>query len=55
MEKRPQLNIRTTDEFSAAIDEIRRMTAPIPSVTEAIFLAVLDYRDKLKKRQKVRG
>lgn len=49
-DKRQQINIRVDADFLRAVDEIRRMTAPIPSVTEAIKNAVFAHRDHLRRR-----
>jgi len=51
-ELRKQLNIRVDDAFWAAIDDIRRAGRPIPTVTDAVMAAVMDYRDKVVKRKK---
>lgn len=48
--KRPQLNIRMDDEFYAAIDDIRSLTRPVPSISDAVRTAVFEWRDTLKRK-----
>ena len=48
---RKQLNIRVDDEFKAAVERIRRLSSPIPSVTEAVRLAVFAYVKELEEGQ----
>jgi hypothetical protein len=50
MSERKQINFRTDDEVLQAIEDIRKMVSPIPSVSEVLRVAVLDYRDKVARK-----
>jgi hypothetical protein len=50
MADRKQINFRTDDEVLRAIEDIRKMVSPIPSVSEVLRQAVLDYRDKIVRK-----
>jgi hypothetical protein len=50
MSDRKQINFRTDDEVLQAIEDIRKMVSPIPSISEVMRLAVLDYRDKIARK-----
>jgi hypothetical protein len=50
MADRKQINFRADDELEEAIEEIRRLTSPIPSVSNAIRQAVLNERDRLRRK-----
>ena len=47
---RPQINIRVGDDVLAAIDDIRSMMRPIPTVADVIRMSILNYRDALKRK-----
>ena len=51
--KRPprnQVNLVVDDEIREAIDEIRAMRRPVPTISEAIRQAILNERDSLKSK-----
>ncbi len=50
MDKRQQINVRLDAETIAAIDDIRAMTRPIPTMSEVIRAAILHERDALRRR-----
>jgi hypothetical protein len=50
MSNRKQINFRTDEEVEQAIEDIRKMVSPIPTVSEVLRLAVLDYRDKIARK-----
>jgi hypothetical protein len=50
MSNRRQVNFRTDDDVLQAIEDIRKMVSPIPSISEVLRLAVLDYRDKIVRK-----
>lgn len=39
-----QINLRVTQEDLDAIDEIRRAISPVPTMAEAVRMALQDYR-----------
>lgn len=45
-----QLTFRPDEEVEQAIEDIRKMVSPIPSVSEVLRVAVLDYRDKVARK-----
>ena len=51
MSDRQQINIRVDPELQAAIEDIRRLSSPIPTVTAAIKDAVLRHRDVLARKE----
>lgn len=48
--KRQQINFLVDDEIMQALDDIRAMRRPVPTVSEAIRVAILNERDSLKKK-----
>jgi transcription initiation factor TFIIIB Brf1 subunit/transcription initiation factor TFIIB len=52
MSDRRQINFRAEDEVFQALEEIRKMISPIPTVSDVLRDAVLDYRDKVAKQLK---
>lgn len=48
--KRQQINFLVDDEIMKALDDIRSMRRPVPSISEAIRLAILSDRDALKRK-----
>lgn len=49
-QERIQINIRVDQDLLDAIDDIRRMKRPVPSKTDVIRAAVLEYRDRLRTK-----
>ena len=47
---RDQVNFTVDPEVRAALDDIRAMRRPVPSLSEAIRQAILNERDMLKRR-----
>lgn len=50
MDDRKQINIRVDQEFLDAVDDIRAMTRPVPNLSEAIRDAVIETRNRLKRK-----
>lgn len=50
MKKRDQLNFAVDDEVRTALDEIRSMCRPVPTISQAIRQAIFNERDRLRKR-----
>lgn len=50
MTQRRQINVRLDDDVLAAIEDIRAMSRPIPSMSEVIRVAILKERDALKRK-----
>lgn len=48
--KRQQINFVADDEIRGALDEIRILCRPSPTVSETIRQAILDYRDALRRK-----
>lgn len=48
---RKQINIRVDDDVQVVIDDIRSLSRPVPSVTQAIVQALYEKRDRLQKAQ----
>lgn len=48
--KRQQINLLVDDETKQAIDEIRSMRRPVPTISEAVRQAILNERDTLKRK-----
>lgn len=44
------MNFRADDDVLQAIEDIRKMVSPIPSVGEVMRLAVLEYRDRIARK-----
>ena len=58
MQKRDQINFTVDAEVREALDDIRAMRRPVPSLSEAIRQAILNERDSLRRRiaaQETRG
>ena len=51
MSARAQLNIRIDPEIERAIEDIRRMSESIPTVTGAVREAILRHRDFLARKE----
>ena len=49
-DKRQQINLLIDDEIEQAIDDIRSMRRPIPTVSEAVRQAILNERDALRRK-----
>jgi hypothetical protein len=50
MSTRKQINVRLDEEVLTAIEDIRSVMRPIPTVSEVIRIAILNERDRLKKK-----
>lgn len=48
--ERRQLNVRVDEEFDRALEAIRRIESPIPTASEVVRKAVLEYHDRLIAR-----
>jgi hypothetical protein len=48
--KRQQINLLVDDEVLQAIDDIRAMRRPVPTVSEAVRAAILAERDALRRK-----
>lgn len=49
---RLQVNIAVDQAFLDAVEDIRAMTRPIPTITDVIKQAVRDRRDGMKARER---
>lgn len=47
---RLQLNVRIDADLHQAIEEVRKLSSPIPTVTEVIRRAVLELRDRQRQK-----
>ena len=47
---RLQLNMRVEQDDLDAIDRIRRATIPLPTITEAVLLAIRELDERLAKK-----
>jgi hypothetical protein len=47
---RKQINVRVDAEVIAAIDDIRAMSRPIPSLSEVVRVAILERRERVRKQ-----
>lgn len=45
-----QINVIIDPEIKEAIEDIRGMTRPIPTMSEVIRMAILEKRDVLKRK-----
>ena len=52
MEQRKQINVRLDDDGLVAIEDIRLMMRPIPTVSKVVRIAILNERDRLKRKVK---
>ena len=50
MDKRKQINARVSDDVLEALDDIRAMLRPIPSMSEMLRIAILNERDRLRRK-----
>lgn len=50
MSKRKQINVRLEEDVLTAIEDIRLLSRPIPTVSDVIRAAVLDQRDRIKRK-----
>jgi hypothetical protein len=53
--KRQQINVRTDDEFEAALAELQRSDQSgvrVPSMSDVIRKSVFEARDRLRQRRK---
>ena len=48
--ERNQINFAVDDELRAALDDIRAMRRPVPTLSEAIRQAIFNERDALKRK-----
>lgn len=48
--KRQQINLLIDDETKQALDDIRSMRRPVPTLSEAVRQAILNERDALKRK-----
>lgn len=51
MEKREQINIRLDAELRAAIEDMRAMVRPIPTITDIVREAIIERRDRIKRKR----
>lgn len=49
-DKRKQINIRLDDDLVAAIEDLRALVRPIPTVTAIIREALIEKRDRVRRR-----
>ena len=47
---RKQINVRLDSETIAAIEDLRSLMRPIPSMSEIIRIAILSERDRVKRK-----
>lgn len=52
---RKQINVRLDAETLEAIDDLRSMMRPIPSMSEVIRMAILNERDRAKRKGEAGG
>jgi hypothetical protein len=48
--KRNQINFACDDALREALDDIRSLTRPVPSLSEAIRDAIFEKRDRLRRK-----
>ena len=49
MAERTQINIRVEQDILNAIEEIRKLSSPIPTVADVIRRALIELRDRERK------
>jgi hypothetical protein len=55
MDQRKQINVRVDADVLAAVEDIRAMSRPIPSVSEVVRVAILERRDRVRKQLEKEG
>jgi Arc/MetJ-type ribon-helix-helix transcriptional regulator len=55
MGDRKQINVRLDADTLAAIDDIRAMSRPFPSVSEVVRVAILERRERVRKQLEKEG
>jgi hypothetical protein len=55
MDQRKQINARVDADVLAAIEDIRAMSRPIPSLSEVVRVAILERRDRVRRQLEKEG
>ena len=50
--ERTQINVRVDSEILGAIEEIRKLSSPIPTIADVVRRAILELRDKEHKSRR---
>jgi Arc/MetJ-type ribon-helix-helix transcriptional regulator len=55
MDQRKQINVRVDADVLAAIEDIRAMSRPIPSVSDVVRVAILERRERVRRQLEREG